>query len=73
MTKQIQAAVQRAIEHKGSQAALGAAIKRSQRWISKLARGEAVPSAEDAIKMEKATDGAIGRAHLRPDIFGAAE
>jgi DNA-binding transcriptional regulator YdaS (Cro superfamily) len=36
-------------------------------WMS----GKTKPSAKSAIKIEKATNGALTRAEIRPDIFGS--
>lgn len=36
-------------------------------WMS----GKTKPSAKNAIQIEKATNGALTRAEIRPDIFGS--
>lgn len=62
--------IERAISHCGSEAKLGKAAGVSQNaiWQAKQ-RGRV--SAELAIKIEKATGGAVTRLQLRPDIFAA--
>jgi len=60
--------LQRAIEAKGSQAALADAIGVSQQAVSYwLKSAEGRPSAEYAVKIERETG--IPRHELRPDLF----
>lgn len=63
-------ALERAIEHFGTQAALADAIKRSRTMVHYWVRRGSRISAEDAAKIERATGGQVTRAELRPDIFG---
>lgn len=62
-------AIKDAVAIVGSQAKLAAAIGRSQQHISFLISGRYAPSAEDALKIERATQGKIGRSRLRPDFW----
>lgn len=65
--------IQRAVDLSGSQAKLARKAGISQQQISWLLSGDARNvTAEVAVKIEKATNGAITRHHLRPDLFGEA-
>jgi DNA-binding transcriptional regulator YdaS (Cro superfamily) len=65
-------ALKRAITHFGSQARLAAAIGVRQPSVSgAVRRGRA--SAALALKIERASKGAIKAAELRPDVFEEAE
>jgi DNA-binding transcriptional regulator YdaS (Cro superfamily) len=64
-------AVERAISILGSQAKLAAACEVTQTAVHKWLYGADI-RAENAIKVEKATNGAVTRQQLRPDIFGDA-
>ena len=65
--------LQRAINKAGSQQALAAAIGVSQQQVSYLmTKAKRIP-AEVAIAVERATEGEVTRAELRPDLFGAAQ
>ncbi|PTW53586.1 YdaS antitoxin of YdaST toxin-antitoxin system [Breoghania corrubedonensis] len=55
----------------GSQMALARRMNCSQQKISHLLRHAKSISAETALALESATEGAIRREHLRPDLFGA--
>lgn len=61
--------VERAISLKGSQAKLASDMGCSQQYISWLLKEADQVSAEKAIAFELATDGAVKRYELRPDIF----
>ncbi|TGP29091.1 MULTISPECIES: YdaS family helix-turn-helix protein [unclassified Mesorhizobium] len=64
--------IERAVLLLGSQAKLAHAAGCSQQYISLLLQGKTGLSAEKAIDFERATDGAVSKSQLRPDIFGAA-
>lgn len=64
--------MEKAVKAVGSQQKLADAIGKSQQGISYLMNVADCVSAEDAIAIEKATDGKISRTQLRPDIFGKA-
>ena len=61
--------IRRAITICGSQKALADKIGRSQPGISWLLNGAKNISGDDAVKIEKATDGQVRRWELRPDLF----
>ena len=61
--------LERAIELVGGQAALGRATGKSQQYIWNLVHKAKKIKAEFAIEVEKATNGQVTRAQLRPDIF----
>jgi DNA-binding transcriptional regulator YdaS (Cro superfamily) len=61
----------RAIKAVGGQVALAAKIGRGQSTISLWRRRKKVP-AEHCPLIEEATDGAVTRHELRPDVFGPA-
>ena len=63
-------AIDKAIQHYGSQAALARACDVSQMAVSKWTRNGVPP--ERALQIEKLTDGAVTRQDLRPDLFGLA-
>ncbi|RWI33430.1 MAG: helix-turn-helix domain-containing protein [Mesorhizobium sp.] len=63
--------IKRAVDLLGSQAKLAHAAGCSQQYISLLLQGKTGLSAEKAIDFERATDGAVTKSELRPDIFGA--
>lgn len=64
--------ITRAIEFAGSEAKLGAATGYSQHAIWQAKRRGRV-SAEMAVAIERATQGAVSRAELRPDLFSPAD
>lgn len=59
-------AIQRAIDHKGSGAALAAAIERSPQYVSQLLRGERPVPAELCPVIERETG--VRCEQLRPDV-----
>lgn len=61
--------LRKAIELTGSQVALGAKIGCSQAKISWLLISADNISAEDAVAIERATDGRVSRRDLRPDMW----
>jgi len=66
--------IERAISHAGSQSRLGRLAGVSQTAIWKLATGRTVrPSAELAVAIERATNGAVTRHDLRPDIYNPTD
>jgi DNA-binding transcriptional regulator YdaS (Cro superfamily) len=67
----IQKHIGNAIERLGSQAKLASKAGCSQQLISQLLKGEIGVTAEMAMKIDKATGGAVSKHDLRPDIFGA--
>ena len=54
----------------GTQKELAKAINITQQSVSDWIVGKKKPSAKNAIRIEKATNGAITRAEIRPDLFG---
>lgn len=62
--------IERAIRLKGSQVKLAAEMGCSQQQISYLLNAKKI-SAEMAKSLDEATDGAVSRHILRPDIFGS--
>lgn len=60
----------KAVEAVGSQQKLGEAIGKTQQGISYMMNVATSVSAEDAIAIERATQRAVTRSQLRPDIFG---
>lgn len=64
--------IAKAIRLKGSQQKLAEAAGCSQQQISYLMKDAAGISAEMALRIERATDGAVTRHELRPDIYGPA-
>lgn len=64
--------IQRAVKIAGSQRALAEKAGLSQQMISWLLTTAPNVTAEVAVKLERATDGAVTRADLRPDLFGEA-
>ena len=60
----------KAVKRHGSQAKLAVAAGCSQQLISQLLKEEIGVTAEMAIKIDKATGGAVSKHDLRPDIFG---
>ncbi len=65
-----QKSLTKAIDVFGSQAKLAAAANVSQQAISAALNGSRSISAEMAVAIERATQGHVQRADLRPDIFG---
>lgn len=61
--------IERAIALAGSQPKLARSSGLSQQHISKLVRGQRSPTAEVAVALERATNGAIGRWEIRPDLW----
>lgn len=62
--------IKTAVELKGSQKNLAESMGCTQQQISYLLNEATGISAEMAISIEAATDKAITRNHLRPDLFG---
>ena len=62
--------IQQVVERFGSQSRLAKAVGVSQFAVSKWYRNECQVSPHSAIQIERATNGAITRSDLRPDIFG---
>jgi len=46
---------------------IGVSTAAINKWLS----GDVIPKAERAMQIEKATNGAVTRAEIRPDIFGS--
>ena len=61
-------AISKAIECLGSQDQLAKAVDLTQSAISFYATGQKRPSAEVAIRIEAATNGAVKAEEIRPDI-----
>lgn len=55
-----------------TQIGIAKAIGVSQATVSYWVNGKEKPTAKNAITIEKATNGAVTRAEIRPDIFGGA-
>lgn len=64
-------AITKAIEIAGGQASLARKCRVSQTAAWKWAKGKGI-SAESALLIEAATEGAVSKHDLRPDIFGPA-
>lgn len=64
--------IKRAVELKGSQAKLAADANCSQQQIGYLLHEAKNISAEMAIAIDRATEGAVPKTALRPDIFEGA-
>ncbi len=64
-------AILRAVQTLGSQQRLAEALGVYQSFVSKMARTGRVP-AERCLAIEMATNGAVTRYELRPDVFGPA-
>lgn len=62
--------IRTAIDQLGSQAKLAQAMGCSQQQIAYLLKAHSI-SAEMALKIDAATNGAVSKHELRPDIFGA--
>ena len=62
--------IESVIAHFGSQAALAAAIDVTPQMVSQWKKGKRPVSPESARAIDIATDGAIPRHALRPDVFG---
>ena len=56
-------------EPKGSIGEMAAYLGITQTWMSLLVHEHRRPSAELAVKLEKATQGLVSRGELRPDLF----
>jgi DNA-binding transcriptional regulator YdaS (Cro superfamily) len=65
----MQTPIQKAIKIAGSQSALARKIGVPPQYVQYWAKKNRVP-AERVIAIEKATDGEVTRAELRPDLFG---
>ncbi len=61
--------IQRAIDCHGSQAKLADKMGCSQQQIAYLLKAKSI-TAEMAMKVDAATNGAVSRHDLRPDVFG---
>lgn len=55
-----------------SQQDLAALIGVTQGCIGHIENGRRLPSPQLAVHIEAATNGAVKRSHLRPDLFGKA-
>lgn len=64
-------AIERAIKHFGSQAALASALGVKQPTVSEWLRGERPVPAERCPEIERATGGAVRCEDLRPDVAWA--
>lgn len=64
--------IKRAIELAGTQAKLAEGMGCSQQYISWLLKEATQISGDKAVAVERATNGGVSRADLRPDLFGAA-
>ena len=62
--------MRKAIRLAGGQAALGRGMGKSQQYVWTLLKNPHRVSAEDAVGIERATDGKVTRLDLRPDLFG---
>lgn len=49
---------------------LARALGRNAEFLRQIAKGRRRPSPETAIQIEAATNGAVTREELRPDVFG---
>lgn len=64
-------AIQRAVDIVGSQSLLASNVGVTQGRVWQWCNGDRVP-AERCADIERATDGAVTRYDLRPDVFGPA-
>lgn len=64
--------IQKAVEVLGSQAAMAKAVGVSQPFVNDMLHSRKRVPAELCQKMEAATNGAVTRYELRPDVFGEA-
>ena len=64
--------IQRAIEAVGGQANLATALSIHPSLVSQWVTGRRPVAANHVLGIEKATQGAVTRHDLRPDVFGAA-
>ena len=71
-TQTTQTLLRAAVKAAGSQAKLAQAIGLSQQGVSYLINRTDRVSVEIAVAIDKATNGQISKAALRPDIFGEA-
>lgn len=67
------ALVAEAVKIVGSQGALAHKMGRSQQQVSALCTRATFISAEDAIAIHRATDGAVAASDLRPDLWQAPD
>lgn len=58
-----------AISILGTQKKLALACRVSQRAVSKWLNEESQPTADNAVAIEKATNGAVRRVDILPDVF----
>ena len=58
-----------ALDHYGTQVGLAAALGVTQATVSRRLAAGAIMSAEDAVRLEQATEGALPRYRLRPDLW----
>lgn len=68
----LQSYIEQAVTQHGSQAKLAAAAGVSQQQIAYLLKASSI-SVEMAVKIDKATGGAVSKHDLRPDFFGERE
>ena len=62
-----------ALQHFGSLTKLAAAIGITRQALSyRLREGQPTVTAEEAVRLEEATSGALTRSQLRPDLWPAA-
>ena len=54
---------------RGSAARLAAQVGVTPTWMALITNGLRKPSLRLAVEIEKATDGAVTRQELRPDVF----
>jgi DNA-binding transcriptional regulator YdaS (Cro superfamily) len=64
--------IEKAVAIKGSQAEFAKAISKSQPFVNDMLHGKKRVPAELCQKIEAATNGAVTRYDLRPDVFGEA-
>lgn len=64
-------AIQRAVDHVGSQSLLAAQVGVTQGRVWQWCNGDRVP-AERCADIERVTAGQVTRYDLRPDVFGPA-
>lgn len=68
MSQSVNEAIQRAVSHKGSSAALAAALGVSRPAVSQWLRNECPVPMRRCIEIERETGGAVRCEELRPDI-----
>lgn len=70
MVATMKEALQKAVDLAGGQSSLAKAIGVKQQHVWNWLNRDGKPAAEHVLAIEAATDGAVTRYELRPDVFG---